>query len=491
MTNPIKHLLLAALMALGAPLSLTAAEGDTLSLDEKWLFCLSRSDSLTPQHFCDTTFEDGQWRLQAVPGLWRVPTGWGRDNYVGIYRGWIKVPETFAGRRIILHLGLTTTTADVYLNGEQIGTTARDRAQTEIDITPHVRPGQRDLYVIRMHHYDGDGDLRHRGAPAGITTHSFVYALDDGQQPAGEPTLGRAPSGTRIASRYNVHPTDAFLDSPDLMRHDLHRLRTMGFSAISYDKLGSDPAFMHYAQRNGWTIVRDAPTTQALLIDDRGAYTFDAYALLTPDADHCQKAIVHDAGEAVKGKKIGKPKVKDGALITISGPHYQVAIDRHSGLLATCRWQGTTLLNAVGCVRPNAKATLQSITVGKANKIDGVAVTAVFQMAGGRQEQWTYSVAPSGLLTIAIDGESDVLLTPAAGMGTPTYLAQDYGPDVLLTRIGKGRPRVIWVQTTNGEGQGFRMMFQEPFTACQAPQGKQVLMKHAGGSTTLHLFPVE
>ncbi len=489
MNQYIKHFLAAVVMAACMPLQLRAAVGDTISLDEKWLFKISRNDAQTPRDFFGKMFDDTQWRFQAIPGLWRVPTGYEKENYVGVYRGWIKLPTDFAKKRIMLHIGYTSTVADIYLNGEKIGTTAPDRSKTEFDITNLVHPGIRDLYVFRMNRCDHDGDERHMQGGAGIITSCYIYKLPLNQQPAADPEMPKAKSGVKVGDRYNVRVSDAFFDSHAEMQKDLDLLQKLGYNTLTYNKLTSEPAFVAYARSKGWEVVSDAPESRELLIDASGAYTNAAYALL-PKTDFDFKTPVEkaysDATNAVVRKV--KPKMKGDALLRIYDRHYEVVIDVKTGLLASYTLHGKPIFTNIGFVRPNAKVTLESLTPTKPSKTDGTKLTAIYRVDGKGREIWTYNIATNGILTIDIEGNSDVLVTPAAAMSQVTYRAQDFGPDVFLSSIQQERPRVLWALMANASGKGVKVMLQEPFTAYQSPQPNQVLIHHEGKKAKLNFL---
>ena len=68
----------ACLMALSLPLH--ADPGDTLSLDEKWLFKLAKTESTAPRDYAAPHCDDSQWGFQKMPGTWRVPVAWAESN---------------------------------------------------------------------------------------------------------------------------------------------------------------------------------------------------------------------------------------------------------------------------------------------------------------------------------------------------------------------------------------------------------------------------
>lgn len=62
-----KMMMMAAALAMPCSM-LHAAEGDTISLSEKWLFKIAESAANLPRHIEATALDDTQWLLQTVPG---------------------------------------------------------------------------------------------------------------------------------------------------------------------------------------------------------------------------------------------------------------------------------------------------------------------------------------------------------------------------------------------------------------------------------------
>ncbi len=487
----IKHILATFLLVVGLPLQLHADSADTIWLNEKWLFKLSRSEAQTPKDYYSTQFNDTQWGFQSIPGLWRTPRGWGRENYVGVYRGWIKLPETFSGRRIMLHMGFATNVADIFLNGEKIGNTAPDRAQTEIDITALVHPGERDLYVFHMPHYQDKNDSIHIRGKAGILNSCYIYALDPDHDPDAGPAIGKAKKGVRVGDRYNVRLTEDFTDTEKTMKSDLEKLAKMGFTAVTYEKITSSPEFIDYARSHGFDVVSNAPESTEPLVDDKGNYLPVAYSLLPePDYDYKSEAKLSEA--TGKGMKKVKPKLRDEKdMVYVSDVNYYVAFDKQSGMMTSYTLSGNRYFASKGCIRPNADISLVTLTYSKPSKTTGTKVTAVYQKKDGTKLEWVYNIAINGLLTIDIDGESDLLITPEKSLNKTTYLAQDFGPNVYLSSIDDYRPHVYWVMMCDATGKGMKAMLQETFTAFQTPRSPQVLIRPQGKKATLQLLPMD
>ena len=125
------------------------------SLDGVWQFKLK-------QHPAAVTWEAvaaEDWASLAVPGVWTMQ-GYGGPHYTnvqmpfphepphvpaenptGIYRRTFTLPETWRGRRVVLHFGGCEGALYVYVNGAAVGASKDARTPAEFDITGHLRAG--------------------------------------------------------------------------------------------------------------------------------------------------------------------------------------------------------------------------------------------------------------------------------------------------------------------------------------------------------------
>ncbi|MBM6993078.1 MAG: hypothetical protein I3J02_07435 [Prevotella sp.] len=487
----MKKILIMAAALYSSTMQLLAAPGDTISLDEKWLFRLVRNETSIPRNFESTRFNDTQWTFQTVPGVWRVPTSWLRNDYVGTYRGWIKMPPAYAGRRIFLHLGLTTASTSVYVNGVKIGQTALDRAQTEFEITSNVNIGQRNLFVFQMPHYDEGEDASNTYGKSGITSHCFIYALNNGQQQDLGPEIGKAKAGVKVASRHSFQLAEGYFDTPKVMQKDIEQMKALGFGAITYNKLSSDPEFIAYAKEQGMEVVSDPPLTSAPLIDEQGNYTMEVYNLLPDTKYNFRKEIEEGEGRADAAVHKAKPKKKESnAVLTIWDTPYSITFDKYSGLISSYSQNGVTVFSGGGTVMPNNKTTLVNLTSTKPNRNNGTKVTAVYDVAGAGQVTWVYEISNNGVLRISTKGQQDILVTLSSRLSATEYLAQDFSQDVSLLEIPEYRPRVYWMKQRDNVGNGVEVIGERPFTAVQTSKSGQLLIQHGGKDFNLRFLPV-
>ena len=108
-----------------------------------------------PDMFASLSFDDASWDKLPVPSNWEiygysVPTYGSVDNTVGQYRRWVKVPASWAGRRIYWHFDGVLDGAEVFINGQKAGYHESGYTAWNIDLTGLVKPGERNLFAVRV-----------------------------------------------------------------------------------------------------------------------------------------------------------------------------------------------------------------------------------------------------------------------------------------------------------------------------------------------------
>ncbi len=123
--------------------------------------------------FAAPDFNDTKWDTVSVPSNWEMagyslPTYDSVDNTVGLYRRSVTVPPTWAGKRVIWHFDGALDGAEVWVNGQKAGYHESGYTAWDIDLTGLVRPGQRNLFAVRVSKttpsFDADtGDFQSMG----------------------------------------------------------------------------------------------------------------------------------------------------------------------------------------------------------------------------------------------------------------------------------------------------------------------------------------
>lgn len=149
-----------------------------MSLNGTWKFYWQKGVKNQPAGFEQESFNDFFWNDIPVPAVWQMQ-GYGkpvylcsfmphtvsknryeipkishRKNEIGFYRRKFIMPESFEGRRIILHFGGAKSALYVYLNGEYIGYSQGSMTPAEFDITDKIRQGENTLAAKVMRYSD-------------------------------------------------------------------------------------------------------------------------------------------------------------------------------------------------------------------------------------------------------------------------------------------------------------------------------------------------
>lgn len=138
-----------------------------LSLDGEWDFHLAQKPEEVPTDFIQPTFDPAahsDWKKVAVPGNWTLQDTFDKPHYTnvrmpfpeepprvpeknptGCYRTTLSLPESWRGRRIVLHFGGAESILFVYINGVPVGLSKDSRLPSEFDVTPYVTVGRDNI----------------------------------------------------------------------------------------------------------------------------------------------------------------------------------------------------------------------------------------------------------------------------------------------------------------------------------------------------------
>jgi beta-galactosidase len=116
---------------------------------------LPATPAVALDEFASPTFNDSDWDNLPVPSNWEmygysVPTYGSVDKTAGQYRRWVAVPASWAGRNIYWHFDGALDGAEVYVNGQRAGYHESGYTAWNIDLTGLVKPGQRNLFAVRV-----------------------------------------------------------------------------------------------------------------------------------------------------------------------------------------------------------------------------------------------------------------------------------------------------------------------------------------------------
>ncbi|MCE1206513.1 MAG: hypothetical protein LWX00_03795 [Spirochaetia bacterium] len=154
-----------------------ASGSQVLSLCGTWEFklCYSPEEGLASQFFLPgyethdigTIEVPGSWALQGygekslgAPHYTNVLMPFKADapqppckNPVGLYRNSIVIPQDWAEKRLILHIGSAESVVHVWMNGRYVGFSKDSRLPADFDVTDCAKPGAENLLALMVIQY--------------------------------------------------------------------------------------------------------------------------------------------------------------------------------------------------------------------------------------------------------------------------------------------------------------------------------------------------
>jgi len=167
------------------------------SLNGTWKFHWSPTPSVRPVEFYQPGYDAGRWDNIPVPSNWEVQ-GYGtpiyvntqypfgkptppyvphNNNPVGSYRRTFTVPETWTGRRVILHFGGVQSACYIWVNGKKVGFSEGSRTPAEFDITSFLQEGE-NLLAVEVYRWSDGSYLEDQDMwrLSGIFRDVYLYA---------------------------------------------------------------------------------------------------------------------------------------------------------------------------------------------------------------------------------------------------------------------------------------------------------------------------
>lgn len=154
---PFRRLLVRSLFLLGLATAGLRAERLTLNFNPDWRFLQA-----DPAGAAAPGFDDSAWAVVATPHTfndtdtfdnWSLPGHKGeQDQWSGRtwYRKTFTAPAAWAGRKVFIEFEAARQVAEVYLNGEKLGVQKTGFTPFGFDLTPHLRPGARNVLAVMV-----------------------------------------------------------------------------------------------------------------------------------------------------------------------------------------------------------------------------------------------------------------------------------------------------------------------------------------------------
>ena len=159
------------------PLRLTPSNGleASVSLTGTWKFATD-----PPADFYRPEFDDSAWKTIEVPSHW-VLSGFHTEGGVGGYRRRVEIPAAWNDRRVKIHFDGVYSGAEVWFNGERVGSHEGGFTPFEVDVTEAVKPGS-NLLALRVTEHTRSSSLDNMSLYAdfdlsGIMRKAYIFAV--------------------------------------------------------------------------------------------------------------------------------------------------------------------------------------------------------------------------------------------------------------------------------------------------------------------------
>lgn len=144
-----------------------------MSLNGTWKFNWVKDADQRPTDFWKPSYNDNTWDNMQVPAVWELngygdpiyvnnvyawrnhfpiepPTVPTEENHVGSYRREITIPASWKGKDIMAHFGSVTSNIYLWVNGKFVGYSEDSKLEAEFDLTPYLKPGQKNLIAFQI-----------------------------------------------------------------------------------------------------------------------------------------------------------------------------------------------------------------------------------------------------------------------------------------------------------------------------------------------------
>ena len=143
-----------------------------MSMNGSWKFFWVKNADQRPTDFWKVGYNDKGWDDMKVPAVWEL-NGYGdpiyvnvgypwrnqytnnpphvptEKNHVGSYRREFVIPADWNGKDIVAHFGAVSSNMYLWVNGKFVGYSEDSKLEAEFDLTPYVKPGQKNLIAFQ------------------------------------------------------------------------------------------------------------------------------------------------------------------------------------------------------------------------------------------------------------------------------------------------------------------------------------------------------
>jgi beta-galactosidase len=163
---------------------------ETVSLDGDWDFQLLPAPDAPLGETWTTLAVPGCWTMQGVgdaPAYTNVvmpfalrPPEVPADNPTGVYRRDVRVPDAWAGKRIVLHVGAAEGALEVIIDGKSVGLSKDSHLAAELDLTEALAVGLSHQLTLRLVRWSDASYIEDQDQwwQAGLTRSLWLYATE-------------------------------------------------------------------------------------------------------------------------------------------------------------------------------------------------------------------------------------------------------------------------------------------------------------------------
>jgi alpha-glucosidase (family GH31 glycosyl hydrolase) len=131
----------------------------TISLLGEWKFSTDPSLAGDKEEWSGTAFDDSHWASIKGDRPWEDRGFPGYDG-VGWYRKWVSLPAGIQTTKLLAVFGSVDDEYDIFVNGRKAGHHSPSwNALTSTEILPFLRKGEKNLIVLRVNDWGGEGGL--------------------------------------------------------------------------------------------------------------------------------------------------------------------------------------------------------------------------------------------------------------------------------------------------------------------------------------------
>ncbi len=144
-----------------------------MSMNGSWKFFWVKNADQRPTDFWKVGYNDKGWDDMKVPAVWEL-NGYGdpiyvnigypwrnqyknnpphvptEKNHVGSYRREFVIPADWSDKDIVAHFGAVSSNMYLWVNGKFVGYSEDSKLEAEFDLTPYVKPGQKNLIAFQI-----------------------------------------------------------------------------------------------------------------------------------------------------------------------------------------------------------------------------------------------------------------------------------------------------------------------------------------------------